>query len=106
MPASITGSTLDLPITRELAWNTYRYAGLLDQERTALDDTNRSFAATLGLPFTQMAYAYEVLGDYEQTVANLERAAALSPNPAVSAALQELRFRGPPRGDEPAARLP
>jgi len=106
MPASIAGATLDLPLTQRLAWETYRYAGLLDQTRTALDDTNRSFSATLGLPFTQLAYAFEGLGDYDRTLANLERAAALSPNPAVAAALQQLQFRGPPRGDTPPTPLP
>jgi len=105
MPASITGATLDMAATERLAWDTYRYAGLLHQSRTKFDDTNRSFSATLSLPFTQLAYAYEGLGDYDLTVANLQRAADLSPNPAVLAALQELQFRGPPQGDS-APRLP
>ena len=39
-------------------------------------------------------------------VANLERAAKLSPNPAVTAALRQLQFEGPPAGDSPAPRLP
>jgi len=106
MPASITGSTLDVPTTERLAWDTYRYAGLLDGNAARLDDTNRNFSASLSLPFTQLAYAFEGMGDYDRTVANLERAATLSPNPAVTAALRQLQFEGPPAGDSPAPRLP
>jgi len=106
VPPSIAGSTLDVPTTQRLAWETYRYAGLLDGDGGRLDGTNRNFSASLSLPFTQLAYAFEALGDYDQTVANLERAAALSPNPAVTAALQQLQFQGPPEGDAQAPPLP
>ncbi len=98
-PASLTGTTLDLATTERLAWETYRYAGLLEERSRAPDNTNRSFAATLSLPFTQMAYAYESRNDYERAISNLERAARLSPNPAVAAALQQMIFQGPPQAE-------
>jgi hypothetical protein len=106
IPASIAGSTLDVAMTESLAWDTYRFAGLLDGDASRLDGTNRNFSASLSIPFTQLAYAFEYLGDYDRTVANLQRAATLSPNPAVTAALQQLQFQGPPEGDAPAPRLP
>ncbi len=106
VPASIAGSILDVPMTERLAWDTYRFAGLLDGHAARLDGTNRNFSASLSIPFTQLAYAFESLGDYDRTLANLQRAAALSPNPAVEAALQQLQFRGPPEGDSLAPRLP
>jgi len=106
VPASIAGSTLDVPMTERLAWDTYRFAGLLDSDGRRLDGTNRNFSASLSIPFTQLAYAFEALGDYDRTLANLERAAMLSPNPAVKAALQQLQFQGPPQGDSSAPLLP
>jgi hypothetical protein len=106
MPASITGSTLDVATTERLAWDTYRYAELLERDAVRLDGTNRNFSASLSLPFTQLAYAFEAIGDYDRTVANLKRAATLSPNPAVTAALRQLQFDGPPTGDSPATSLP
>jgi tetratricopeptide (TPR) repeat protein len=91
-PASLTGVPLDVPLTERLVWETFRYAGLLDHDLRNQDDTNVSFAATLSLPFTQLAYAYEALGDYDQTIRSLERAFALAPNPAISAALNQMRL--------------
>lgn len=95
VPASLTGTALDLPLTRELAWDTYRYGGLSGSGSRVTDDTDLSFSITLSLPFTQLAYAYEARGDYDGTVSNLERAAALSPNPAVDAALRQLLLQRP-----------
>lgn len=94
-PASLTGFTFDMNTTERLAWETYRYAGLLEKKSEAPDNTNLSFSSSLSLPFSQLAYAYEGEGNYERTVANLERAAMLSPNPAIEAALQQyiLQYR-------------
>ena len=105
-PASLTGFTFDMITTERLAWDTYRYAGLLDAKTQALDDTNLSFSSSLSLPFSQLAYAYEGEGDFERTVANLERAAMLSPNPAIEAALNQYILQYRPEGNSPAPTLP
>jgi hypothetical protein len=91
----LAGSPLDVALTEQLAWETYRYAGLLEaseDDLRELESTSASFAATLSLPHTQLAYAYRERGMFDRVAANLERAIALSPNPALRAALDELRF--------------
>ncbi len=90
----LAGAPLDLALTDSLVWHTYRYAGLPtagEEELENLESTSASFASTLALPFTQLAYAYRERGMFDRVVANLERAASLSPNPALRAALDELR---------------
>ena len=91
----LAGSPLDIQLTEQLAWDTYRYAGLLGADEEAvreLESTAASFASTLSLPFTQLAYSYRERGMFDRVARNLERAVALSPNPALRAALDELRF--------------
>ena len=55
--------------------------------------TSRSFASTLALPPTQLAYAYQMAGDEPGMVRNLELAFELSPNPALASALSQVRMR-------------
>jgi hypothetical protein len=45
----------------------------------------------MGLPFTQLAYAMESRGDTARVLGYLERAAKLSSNPAIKAALEQIR---------------
>jgi len=85
------GTPLDLTMTERLLLESYRYARLLDGPRRELESTSSGIASTLGLPFTQMAYAMEQRGDTAKTILFLERAALLSGNPAVAAALNELK---------------
>jgi hypothetical protein len=90
----LAGAPLDIPTTERLLWETYRYAGLLEGDVTKLESTSGSIASTLSLPYTQLAYAYSAKGDYEKMQRALDRAMQLSPNPALRAALAELRVRG------------
>ena len=90
----LAGAPLDLPTTERLLWETYRYAGLLEGDVTNLESTSASIASTLSLPYTQLAYAYSERGQYEKMERALDRAMRLSPNPALRAALAELRVRG------------
>jgi hypothetical protein len=90
----LAGAPLDIPTTERLLWETYRYGGLLDGDVTKLESTSASIASTLSLPYTQLAYAYSAKGDYEKMQRALDRAVQLSPNPALRAALAELRVRG------------
>jgi hypothetical protein len=90
----LAGAPLDIPTTERLLWETYRYAGLLEGDVTKLESTSASIASTMSLPYTQLAYAYSERGQYEKMERALDRAMRLSPNPALRAALAELRVRG------------
>ena len=90
----LAGAPLDVPLTERLVWETYRYAGLLEGDVTTLESTSASIAATLSFPFVQLAYAYSDRGQTEKMQKALEYALKLSPNPALRAALTELRIRG------------
>jgi hypothetical protein len=98
----LTGTLLDVRVTDSLAWHTYRYDRLLqasDQEIAGLEPTARGMAFNLGLPFTQLALAFQERGDRERAVANLERAAKLTSDPQIQAALRQMMvepFTGPP----------
>jgi hypothetical protein len=90
----LAGAPLDIPTTERLLWETYRYAGLLEGDVTKLESTSASIASTLSLPYTQLSYAYSERGQYEKMRRALDRAMQLTPNPALRAALAELRVRG------------
>jgi hypothetical protein len=89
----LAGATLDIPTTERLLWDTYRYAGLLEGDVTTLESTSASIASTLSLPYTQLTYAYSARGQQDKMLRALERAMQLTPNPALRAALAELRVR-------------
>jgi hypothetical protein len=90
----LAGAPLDIPTTERLLWDTYRYTGLLEGDVTKLESTSASIASTLSLPYTQLTYAYSARGQQEKMLRALERAMQLTPNPALRAALAELRIRG------------
>jgi hypothetical protein len=90
----LAGAPLDIPTTERLLWETYRYAGLLEGDVTKLESTSASIASTLSLPYTQLSYVYSARGQHEKLLRALERAMQLTPNPALRAALAELRIRG------------
>jgi hypothetical protein len=84
-------SPLDLPVTDSLANGVYRYADLLERGAEGLETTALATSSTLGLPFTQMAYAARSRGNIDQAIAYLEKAAKLSINPAIRGGIEELR---------------
>lgn len=86
---------LDIAATDRLMMETYRFADLLTRPRTQLESTASGIASTMGLPFTQLAYAMESRGDSAQVVKYLERSAKLSSNPAIQAALEQIRSSRP-----------
>jgi len=90
----LAGAPLDLPKSERLVWETYRYAGLLEGDVTRLESTSASIAATLSFPFVQLAYALSDRGEIEKMQRALDYALKLSPNPALRAALTEMRIRG------------
>ena len=91
----LAGALLDVGVTERLVWETYRYAGLRPGMAGDMDITSRSFASTLSLPPAQLAYAYQTRGDEQLMVKNLQLAGALAPNPAIAAALAQLRMAPP-----------
>ena len=91
--ATFGGIPVDVPMTRRLAWDTYRYAGLLTGTHDALETTAASIASSLSLPFGQLAAAAEARGDTAAMVRNLERSLQLSPNPALRAAFDAVRVQ-------------
>jgi hypothetical protein len=91
---------LDLPATQSLVYDTYRYAGLLEEGASALDPTAASAAASLALPFVQLVYAYQGRGKREEMERALGYAAKLSPNPDLRQALLKLLYT-PPGADSP-----
>ena len=90
-PGAFGGIPIDEPMTRRLAWDTYRYAGLLTGPHDPLETTAASIASSLSLPFGQLAAAAEARGDTAAMVRNLERSLQLSPNPALRAAFDAVR---------------
>jgi Protein of unknown function (DUF2723) len=90
----LAGAPLHVPVTDRLVWETYRYAGLLEGDVTKLESTSASIAATLSFPFVQLAYAYSDRGLKDKMNRALDYALRLSPNPALRAALTDLRIRG------------
>jgi hypothetical protein len=88
-------AAVDLEATEKLAYEVYRYARLLDADHAELESTARGIAATLAVPFTQLASAAEAREDFPSMVKHLERAARLWSNPSVVQGLAEARKRLP-----------
>ncbi len=85
------GALLDIPTTTRLMWDTYRYAGLLGADLRDLDPTAQGMARNLGIPFTELAFAYARLGERDRALANADRAEQLEIDPAVLQELARLR---------------
>jgi len=84
----LMGAPLDVPVTARLLDETYRYARLFDAPPRGLETTAKGIASTLGLPFTQLAFAMQVRGDSARMAHYIERAARLSGNPALKSVLE------------------
>jgi hypothetical protein len=84
---------LDVAVTEALAWQVYRYAGLLERSSGGIESTSRGMAGSLSIPFSRLASWYDKHGETGRAIANLERAGRLSPHPAIEAALADLRLK-------------
>jgi transmembrane protein TMEM260 (protein O-mannosyltransferase) len=89
----LAGSPIHVPDTEKLVYQTYRYAGLLEQDASDLEPTSASAAASLALPLVQLVYAHQARGDRERMERALQYAVRLSPSPGLRAALRELLVR-------------
>ena len=84
----LAGVPIDVPTTDRLVFDTYRYAGLPERGSQGLESTSASVAAMLGLPPVLLVYAHASRGEPERVRRAMDLAVALSPNPALRAALQ------------------
>jgi transmembrane protein TMEM260 (protein O-mannosyltransferase) len=84
----LAGVPLDVPTTSRLVFETYRYAGLLEQGAGGLESTASSVAASLSLPAAELVYAHHVRGDRRAAARALERASRLSPSADLVGALR------------------
>jgi hypothetical protein len=87
----LAGAPLDIPTTETLAFDVYRYAGLLERGAGGLDPTSASAAASLSLPIVQLVYSYQDAADTLKLERALGRAVKLAPDPQLRAALEQMR---------------
>ena len=90
----LAGSAFDVALSRQLAWDTYRTAGLLGGTEGLTDPTAMSFANSLGLIHAQLGAAAEVRGDLETARVEYERATILNRNPLLQARVEQLQRGG------------
>jgi hypothetical protein len=88
----VLGAPLDIATTARLAFETYRYAGLLEPGVSAqdLEPTAAGVAGNLSLPLAQLAYAYQARNETDLALRAAEWAGQLSPNPALRRALMQI----------------
>lgn len=87
------GAPLDVAATQALAYDNYRYSGLLSTGSKGLETTSAGIAQSLSMPFTQLAFVAEARQDLAGVVRHLEQAVKLSENPGVVDALGQARQR-------------
>ena len=83
----VFGQLFDIPTTDRLIWEAYRYSGLSYPDGARLDPTSRGIASDFAMPFAQLGGAYEALADTGRAVRNFQRAAELTPDPALRRSL-------------------
>jgi hypothetical protein len=101
-PRGPAGVALDVPTTERLAFETYRYAGLLERGVRGLESTSAGVASTLSLPGVALVYAYQARGDRTGMERALDLAVALSASPELRPALEALLDSAPADPDSPS----
>ncbi|MFI5235113.1 MAG: DUF2723 domain-containing protein [Gemmatimonadales bacterium] len=99
----IAGTLVDVPLTEQLVWQTYRYGDLVRTGIEGLDPAAEGLAINLGLPFTYLASIAQLRGDLAGAIRNLTVATRLAPSPQLSSILASLN-RGAPAIDSSHAR--
>ncbi|MCU0620918.1 MAG: DUF2723 domain-containing protein [Gemmatimonadales bacterium] len=88
----MSGAALDLPLTTELLWSTYRYGPLPEEAGgRRLDPTSAGIASTMSIPFTLLAYQASLVADSAGVVKHLQRAQQLAPDEAIARSLEAFR---------------
>jgi hypothetical protein len=86
---------LDIPTTRRLALETYRYGDLGERPHGPLEPTAQGIAQTMTMPLTQLAVAARSRQDYGAARQYLELAAKIAPSPTIRSLLDDLRQSAP-----------
>jgi hypothetical protein len=86
----LTTVPLDVPISERLVYQTYRYAGLLENESDSLESTSAGIANSLTYPAVQLVYAYLARGDTTGLERAQDFALRLSRSPQIRATLRSL----------------
>ena len=94
MMPGVNGNVVDTTMTRLLARDVYRYAGLFDVDTLQLDPAARQLAASLARPYLELAQAAIVRHDQEGTINDLRRALHLMPNRQLAALLARVESEG------------
>jgi hypothetical protein len=92
----IFGVPINVERSRFLIWDVYKYAGLFEADTLALDPTSDNIARNLSFAFFSLGQAYELMGDRQQSLANLRRGFHLNPMPEVAAMLRAATESLPP----------
>lgn len=85
---------MDVPRTEFLVNQVFRWGRLFHADTLVLDPSSRTVAASLALPFLELAQAYAMRGDQAKTLEYFRRANHLSPSPAVAAVIQQIESAG------------
>ncbi|MES2307058.1 MAG: DUF2723 domain-containing protein [Gemmatimonadota bacterium] len=88
------GAPLDIATTRRLMSESWDFQTLFAGDVERLDANIRGMASTIALPYAQVGVALAARGDTAGAIPALERAARLTSQPGVQAALDRLR-KGP-----------
>ena len=85
------GAPLDLVTTQRLMAESWSFGALFTSDLSGLDGNILGMAGTIALPYAQVGVALAARGDTAGAITALERAVRLAPQPAIQAALAELR---------------
>jgi hypothetical protein len=89
--SGLFAAPLDMPVTRRLALETYRYAELLERRHGTLESTAQGIAQTMTVPLTQLALAALAREDHAAAREYLERAAAIAMTEMTRRLLEQAR---------------
>jgi hypothetical protein len=84
---------VDVVRTDSLVWQVYRYAKLLEPDTLVLEPTARNIATNLSIPPLTLGQAYQLRGDTQRALKNLELAYRLAPSTQLGQVLRSLRSR-------------
>ena len=85
------GAPLDLATTQRLMLESWSFGSLFNEDLSRLDGNIQGMTGTIAIPYAQVGVALAARGDRVGAIAALEKAFRLAPQPAIQAALRELR---------------
>ncbi|HXV86173.1 MAG TPA: DUF2723 domain-containing protein [Gemmatimonadales bacterium] len=100
----LLGVPLDVPRTEHLTWEVYRYARLLEADTLDLDPTSKNIATNLSIPPLSLGQAYQVRGQVQEAIKNLEMAYKLGYDPNLAQVIRTLKEQDSAVAGDTAAR--